>query len=389
MSRQAEFIARLQHLLDVEPRLTPVLQDLTRRLAAGSPASKTFPAEIDRNAVRACFGDFVRFNARDRAVLRVKKLAARLGGEAQLAACLAAVLPAQATNADATKELRREHDNPAIERLLASRAFHNWAQDAADNTIQQATACAEALLERLDLSYSHAGARFFNDSKVLRPGAPLHQVLGGWLKQEFDLDGSLEDAFLRCGVFTNPTAVHAMIYGPVVYTKAGTERTWIHDLWQEGEAAILHLDHLDRADKFRLTTDCLVHSCENESPFYELVKRREVDCIVYTEGYPNSAVCSILQALHPPVIRHWGDTDVDGWLIAALLNRIAPVEPWRCTLADASRLAAALRPLDRIKRGRAREILLKDLSFPFRKELEFAINHGWLEQEAWQAQSDV
>lgn len=381
MSQQTELSERVRRLSEVEPRVIPPLEDLARKLATGqSPRTKSFGLGLSKGALRDCFSDFVRFDARQRAVLDVKRLAERLGGYR----VLAEILPASTVGAPPTPPVPAEtHETPSIQRLLESRSFQAWARGATAETSRRVRACAGALLDGVDVSYAHLGARFFNDSKILRPKTDLHTILGGWLKSEFEIDGSLDDAFFNRGVYTNPTAVRVMVYGPIIYVKDGIRRTWIHDLWQAGEAAVLHLDHLNGATDFALTQAVAVHSSENESPFYDLVKNRDVDCAIYTEGYPNTAVCRLLRGLALPTIYHWGDTDVDGWRIAEQLNRCAPVRPWRCTLDDAKRLRDRLRPMDRIKCGRAREILLKSPAFPFRAELEFAVNNGWLEQEAW------
>jgi len=121
--------------------------------------------------------------------------------------------------------------------------------------------------------------------------------------------------------------------------------------------------------------------CENESPFNQLL--RENMPSVYTAGFPNSAVKSFIALLAGEFeLCHWGDTDPEGLEIAALLNNIKPVKLYRCEIEDCKRLKQALKELDERKRKRAMQILQVP-TFPFRKELEFTINNGWLEQEAW------
>jgi DNA topoisomerase VI subunit A len=135
----------------------------------------------------------------------------------------------------------------------------------------------------------------------------------------------------------------------------------------------------------RITFECheleKIVLCENESPFNQLL--RENTASVYTAGFPNSAVKKFISILEGEFeLMHWGDTDPEGLEIAALLNNIKPVKLYRCQIEDCKRLQHALKELGARKHKRAVQ-LLTSYNFPFKKELEFTINNGWLEQEAW------
>ncbi|MFA6717155.1 MAG: DUF2399 domain-containing protein, partial [Victivallaceae bacterium] len=124
-------------------------------------------------------------------------------------------------------------------------------------------------------------------------------------------------------------------------------------------------------------------TCENESPFNFMRREPDLPPLVYTAGFPNSTVRRFLALLPKQTkIRHWGDTDPEGLAIAAIINRIRPVELFRCGIAECEKLSGSLIPLDKRKRKRG-EVMLRDSKFPFRRELEFSLNYGWLEQESW------
>ncbi len=236
------------------------------------------------------------------------------------------------------------------------------------------------------------GARLCGDSKALLPGE-LRRLVGDWLLL---LDGQAEaggaaarrQAFERHYVVDNPTAVKVLLFGPFVYRKDGSLLTWIRDLWRAGESAVLSLDNLRDVSEFTLDADSAettVCTCENETPFCRLKEERCRGGLIYTEGFPNGAVMRVLHllAVRSYEWRHWGDSDLAGLRIAAMVHQVHPVQLWRCDLAELARHRPFLRPLtDRQAQG-ARGFMRRHPAFPFAGELQFLAEHGWLEQESW------
>jgi hypothetical protein len=232
------------------------------------------------------------------------------------------------------------------------------------------------------------GARCYGNSKALRAAETRRFLAAGLAALEGIDEAAFEptDILRRFGVCDNPTALKVTVFGPLRLRKRGRWLDWVAELHALGEAATLSLGNLDGVEAVDLPGDATpVHTCENETPFCRLVRERFQGTLVYTEGYPNSAVRRLLELLLPGVgLRHWGDSDLDGLRIAALLGDTRPVQLWRCSLPDLERHRAALVPLTAQQDRRARQWLENQPGFRFRAELEFTLAHGWLEQESWQ-----
>ena len=161
---------------------------------------------------------------------------------------------------------------------------------------------------------SHLGARFFGNSKALRGTSLLRDIADWLLLLEGDEmpAGGTRELLGRYAVIDNPTAVKVTLSGPLHYRKHGEIFSWIAQLWQHGESATMSLDNLEGIDEC-WCDPALPHviTCENETPFYHLVRSRHAGVIIYTEGYPNLAVqrcLSLLPTACTP-FDHWGDSD--------------------------------------------------------------------------------
>ncbi len=235
-------------------------------------------------------------------------------------------------------------------------------------------------------SASDLGVEICGDSKVFRPGTSLYELTSTLLAAE--LDCSQENVMVRCGVTDNPTSVIITVFGPFIYYQQGKAFHWIKQLWEQGEAATLNSGNMEKIERIELEIEpsLPVISCENESPFNNLMRESVPHALIYTAGYPNSAVKRFISLLSGNFnFFHWGDTDPEGLAIAAILNEIKPLRLYRCDIEACRKQSNNLKKLTENKIKRAHKMLEFE-SFPFSEELEFTLQNGWLEQEAWIAE---
>ncbi len=298
---------------------------------------------------------------------------------------------------------------PALEDLAPvlweSRQSGCTVQEQLDRWIQ-AGETASFLLHNTDaLTVSDLGARFCGDSKRLRGGTLITLIADMLVRCDTGIcvhDGTVDDAYLktmrkhsleRHGVVENRCCVAVTVFGPIVFEKNGKRVDHVLKMWEQGEPALLSLENIDTATDISIPDDYDIHTCENESPFANLVRGNFSGILIYTRGFPNSAVCrfyGMLAYRYPSRARyHWGDTDLSGLQIAWMLHTIAPLRLWRCDLATLSAHHRLLVGIDDKMRERISRFLLNNPEFAFRKELEFTRRHGWLEQERFEEHSDL
>lgn len=231
------------------------------------------------------------------------------------------------------------------------------------------------------ISPAELGARICDDSKAFRRGSSMWSIASKLLAEE--LCSSPESAMTECGVTENPTSLTVTVFGPFICHWGDESSDWISRLWEHGEAATLNAGNLGHLDRISMKMAMPLLSCENESPFNRMMREHDQHALVYSAGFPNSAVKRFISLVAGNVgYFHWGDTDPEGLAIAAILNGIKPLELCRCNAEECTRHRHALRHLDEKKRKRGLK-MLESSDFPFRKELEFTLEHGWLEQESW------
>jgi hypothetical protein len=242
------------------------------------------------------------------------------------------------------------------------------------------------------ITISELGARFFEHSKQLRQGE-LRSLLIRWLNlycPDLDIIENEEQIWANYHVYHDRLTVNAVIYGPIVYTKNGKEFDWISTLYQKGEAATVSWANLQDIETMRLqrheTNPPALICCENEAPFSQLMRKRANDAILFTSGFPGSAVRKIYELLAPQAAScfHWGDTDPNGLRIASILNSIYSLELYRCDIETLKLHRKHLLPLTPKQKQTAEFILSNNQKFPFRSEIAFTLENGWLEQESWQ-----
>jgi hypothetical protein len=262
--------------------------------------------------------------------------------------------------------------------------FFKTCPTAPDDLVSLFDALVSLRTTPAGITLSELGAKCFNDSKALRNGT-RRQQLEHLLRMQ--AGGEEEDAtslFSAYGIIENPYTTHVVVFAPFAYrTHEGEWLDWPHRLWLRGEAAILSWKTVRILTAIRFEEPChtLVTS-ENAAPFHRLVETRRAS--LYTEGYPNAAVKTLLrhfaQANTLSCI-HWGDTDLDGYRIAEQVARnISPMRLYAPPAAAAG-LRAHLLPLTAEQRQRAEAFARANPAFPYLAELRQTLAHGWLEQE--------
>lgn len=283
------------------------------------------------------------------------------------------------------------------ERLSAAqddlnRMFKNEPEQYVTEFCFQAAETLQFLLKnKTPITISELGARFFNNSKLLRQGEARHLILR-WLNiycPGLDKVENEDEIWATYHVYHDRLTVNAVIYGPIVYTKNGKEFDWIFKLFEHGEAATISWANLQGVEKIgwkgRDDNPPDLICCENEAPFSSLIRQKGDDCILFTSGYPGSGVCKIYELLAPQAASscHWGDTDPNGLHIASILHSIYPLRLFRCDLETLKQHTQHLLPLSQKHEHRAELILQNNRQFPFRNELLYTLENGWLEQENW------
>jgi len=232
------------------------------------------------------------------------------------------------------------------------------------------------------ITLSELGAKYFNDSKALRNG-PRRQQLDNLLRLRSESqDDDTATLFSANGIIENPYTTHAIVFAPFSYrTPDGGWLDWPYRLWQRGEAAILAWKTVRNLTLLRLEESChtLVTS-ENAAPFHRLVETRRP--ALYTEGYPNAAVKTLLRHFAKAGVSalHWGDTDLDGYRIADQISRHIPTR-FYVPSGPSDPLRKHRLPLTPEQRHRTERFLTANPDFPHNAELRHTLAHGWLEQE--------
>lgn len=384
------------------------------------PKQVTLGADLhqhrDLRPLRQLFGDSVRLTASATTRIDLTQLTARMSPEQceSWIAALYAVLERQRLDRPAQRRQRDDATSQVLERwalafpdlsgfsdVLRGRST-SWQKqvsrqgaDAVQGLLFQAGATVRFLIRnRVPIGLAEVAAQGCGDSKALRRPELRSLVGDGLLAMADELPPytaeQRDEAFRRCGVTENPTAIRVTLSGPLVYCKGGVTLSWIKSLWGIGESATLTWENLDGISDMTVAAGPAVAprliTCENETPFCRLQRELTHSVVVYTEGYPNTAVKRLLALLEPTLgeAYHWGDSDVDGLRIASVIDGILPVRLWRCNLSTLESRRKDLIPLTPVQCERSQQYLARHPDFRFARELAFTIANGWLEQERWQ-----
>ncbi|MCB2212065.1 DUF2399 domain-containing protein [bacterium] len=423
MRDRAGIEQHLRAVMQDVPELRPVLVKLGRRLLrkpelrGQMKLGNGLPEPLKTALLRVLPNDAILIRANDDAVLRLDRIVQDSG---EVLAWIEAIFEVTGVREEAENSTDNVSDEALRKMLDRGRlrwpglrpVWVDWGgrlrdlrstfRGQSEDSIQRELFALAETITWLDGEHEPIGlmdlsARFFHDSKRLKTKSSLKRLLQRGLlflrKGMFpeDHDGDLDEALDRVlgdvGVVDNLTASKVTVCGRLVYHKAGREYDWVARLHAVGESATLSLDNLRQIERIELPTDTPVFTCENETPFNQLIRERHPGLIIYTAGYPNSAVRQLLSLLASAVevVQHWGDSDLDGLRIAAQIHRIVPVQLWRCDLATLQRHRAQLLRVNNQQRTRAEVFLEQHPEFEFRDELQFSLAHGWLEQESWRS----
>ncbi len=238
---------------------------------------------------------------------------------------------------------------------------------------------AADFLSKTDKTFTPAelGAICFSDTKYLSNNTALNSWINRLYLYLKPLQENAGPVFAE-----NPTASMVTLFGPFEYEVEGRRMTWIRALWELGQSAVLNSENLAKMEHLILSVPMPVVSIENESTFNRMKEFSRDRALIYTAGYPAKAVCRLVALLPSAVeLRHWGDSDPEGYEIAAALHKIHPLRLLNCTAADLQRCKDKCRPLTPAKRKRA-ERLAETPEFPFKAEIGWTLfNDLWLEQE--------
>ena len=280
-----------------------------------------------------------------------------------------------------------EEEQAPLKRMLVTKG-----EEAANACCFQTAAAVQFVLQNtVPITVSELGARFFHDSKVLRQGE-LRALFLLWLRF-VSVDNEMlekdEDLLASYHVQSNRLTVDAVLYGPVIYEKNGKIFDWIDTLYRQGEPATIGWSNIHNIDKmyFRDAENGPPEliCCENEAPFSKLMRQKTLQCLLFTSGFPGSAVQKIYSLLAPQAAAcyHWGDSDPAGLRIAAIMHSIYRLQLYRCDLQTLERHKAFLIPLTQKQKDICLHLLVSTPDFPFAEELLFTLENGWLEQESW------
>lgn len=280
-----------------------------------------------------------------------------------------------------------EEESVPLQRML------NGKSEDTVNTIcfQMAEAVLFLVNNREPITISELGAKFFYNSKVLRQGELRPQFLQ-WLRflsPDAEMLDKDEDILSSYHLLNDRVTVNAVLFGPVIYEKNGKIYDWIYQLYSQGEAATIGWSNISNVDKmyFQGTESGPpdIICCENEAPFSQLMREQKNHCLLFTSGFPGSAVQRIYSLLASKAARcyHWGDSDPAGLRIAAIMNSIYPLQLYRCDLPTLQKHQPFLLPLTQKQKDTCLNLISTLPVFPFVDELRFTLENGWLEQESW------
>ena len=233
---------------------------------------------------------------------------------------------------------------------------------------------------------SQLGSDWFNDSKILRSGT-LRRQLVLILSAISGVSADDERSVLaEASIEENPYTSSVVVSAPFTFRlKGGTYFDYPVKFFMKRLVCQLPLETVREIDSICWEGyDNLVTTCENAAPIARFVQDRSP--VVYTEGYPNLAVQGLLKLFARRGLKsvHMGDADLDGFRIAATIDRCIPVERVGAAevLADPKGLKGI--PLTPSQAGRIDRFLALHPDFKYADSVRLIRERGcWYEQEGF------
>lgn len=189
--------------------------------------------------------------------------------------------------------------------------------------------CAWKLTRHPDGEYktlSQLGSDWFNDSKILRSG-PLRRQLVWILAAISELPPDNErEVLATVFIEDNPYTSNVTVFAPFAFTTVeGAYFDFPLRMFEAGLVCQFPAETALAIDRIHWHGEAkTIATSENAAPLVAF--RQERVPVLYTEGYPNLAVLKLMVDLAAAgiVAEHWGDADLDGLKIAALVEGNMP-----------------------------------------------------------------
>ena len=236
------------------------------------------------------------------------------------------------------------------------------------------------------MTLSQLGADWFNDSKILRSGPLRRQlvlIVAAFARTTSDDE---KEILASLGIEANPYTSAVTVFAPFgFWLDDGTYFDFPLQLYRKGlvcqlpAETVLRIVRIDwRGDEKKIATS------ENAAPLIRFVAAGRP--VLYTEGYPNCAVLALMRFLSGQglVAAHWGDADLDGLNIAALVQGNMPGS--RSVAEEVIAVPGCVPgiPLTDAQRQRLVRFLARNPACPYGDCLRMLLDRGcWYEQESF------
>ena len=389
----------VMRLLEMAPKLRPLVMRWARQAARGEKLPATFSVadlgyddqqslerflHVMTSRTRSGRGSgTVPEEMRDPAVWRMVLESLGLAENAAAESTEDFLARIQWQMPDAREAIVEIKDTPEVMRHLADAANRlTWRElfASAWDRAQRKSGRATTL--------SQLGSDWFNDSKILRSGSLRRQlvlILSAISGVAADDERSV---LAEAGIGENPYTSSVVVSAPFTFRiKDGTYFDYPMKFFMKRLVCQLPLEIVREIDSDSIGWngyDNLVATSENAAPIMRYVQDRSP--VVYTEGYPNLAVQGLLKAFARRGLKsvHMGDADLDGFRIAAIVDRCIPVERVGAAevLADPMRLKGI--PLTPSQAARIDRFLVQHPDFKYAESVRRIRERGcWYEQEGF------
>ena len=236
------------------------------------------------------------------------------------------------------------------------------------------------------MTLSQLGSDWFNDSKILRSGPLRRQlvlIVAAFARTASDDE---KEILASLGIEANPYTSAVTVFAPFgFWLDDGTYFDFPLQLYRKGlvcqlpAETVLRIVRIDwRGDEKKIATS------ENAAPLIRFVAAGRP--VLYTEGYPNCAVLALMRCLSGQglVAAHWGDADLDGLNIAALVQGNMPGS--RIVAEEVIAVPGCVPgiPLTDAQRQRLARFLERNPACPYGDCLKTLLDRGcWYEQESF------